>query len=212
MYNWFSYHRIHLKEVIMARKYTGNSDGVSKTGAARPGLLKLIELSRKRWGFTNLGSFSNRRMNNAAAAADPKNPKWLSVHATGRACDLGYKDRKAAVQAWDWFMKYTKELGIEEVHDYAFDPDGKGPKKAWGRGYRCSRGEGSNSASVKIYNEKENAGTPGGLWLHLELSPEMADDAAKFEAAWRALPKPDAIVSAGKKVIKPNPVKPSKRG
>jgi hypothetical protein len=27
--------------------------------------------------------------------------------------------------------------------------------------------------------------------LHLELSPEMAKDAVKFEAAWRALPKPE---------------------
>jgi len=28
--------------------------------------------------------------------------------------------------------------------------------------------------------------------LHIELSPEMAKDDAKFEAAWRALPKPGA--------------------
>ena len=96
----------------MARKYTGNSDGLSKNGA-KPGLTLFMKLAQKRWGFTNLGSFSNRAMNNSAAKADPKNPKYLSVHATGRACDLGYKDRKAAVQAWDWFMQYTKELGIE---------------------------------------------------------------------------------------------------
>jgi hypothetical protein len=196
----------------MARKYTGNSDGVSKTGKARPGTLVLIDFCSKRWGFTNLGSFANRRMNNAAAAKDPNNPKWLSVHATGRACDLGYKDRAAAVQAWEWFMQYTKELGIEEMHDYAFDPDGKGPKKAWGRGYRCSRGEGTDPKSVKIYDEKENAGTPGGLWLHFELSPEMADNPEKFEAAWKALPKPENIIKSGKKIVKPNPAKPSKRG
>jgi len=27
--------------------------------------------------------------------------------------------------------------------------------------------------------------------LHIEISPAMAKDAAKFEAAWRALPKPE---------------------
>ena len=196
----------------MARKYTGNSDGVSKTGKARPGTLKLVELCGKRWGFKNLGTFANRRMNNSAAAKDPNNPKWLSVHATGRACDIGYADRKVAEQAWDWFIKYTKELGIEEIHDYAFDVDGKGAKKPWGRGYRCSRGEGNKG--VKIFTETDNAGTPGGKWLHLELSPEMADDAAKFEAAWRALPKPEAVAKASPvkraaAAVKPKP-KPGK--
>ena len=169
-----------------ARKYTGNSDGVSKSGKARPGTEKLVELCGKRWKFSNMGIFSNRTMNNPKAVKG--DPKWLSVHATGRACDLGYKDRASAVQAWDWFLAHTAELGIEEMHDYAYDDNVKDKVLGWGRGYRCSRGEGAKG--VKIYNEKENAGSQGGKWLHIELSPEMADDAAKFEAAWRALPKP----------------------
>jgi hypothetical protein len=135
-----------------------------------------------------MGSFSNRMMNNPKAVKG--DPKWLSVHATGRACDLGYKDRKDAVQAWDWFLKYTKELEIEEIHDYAFDSNVKDKVLGWGRGYRCSRGEGTNPKSVKIYDSKENAGSQGGRWLHLEISPAMADDPERFEAAWRALPKP----------------------
>jgi hypothetical protein len=135
-----------------------------------------------------MGSFSNRMMNNPKAVKG--DPKWLSVHATGRACDLGYKDRKDAVQAWDWFMKYTKELEIEEVHDYAFDSNVKDKVLGWGRGYRCSRGEGTDPKSIKIYDSKENAGSQGGRWLHLEISPAMADDPERFEAAWRALPKP----------------------
>jgi hypothetical protein len=193
----------------MARKYTGNSDGLSKNGT-KPGLKLFMDLTRKRWGFTNLGSFTNRRMNNAAAKADPKNPKYLSVHATGRACDLGYKDRKAAVQAWDWFIQYTKELGIEEIHDYAFDPDGSGPGKPWGRGYRCSRGEGTKG--VVSYSERNNAGTPGGRWLHFELSPEMANDPAKLQAAWNALPVPGNTAKAGRPLIKPNPSKVANDG
>lgn len=168
------------------RKYTGNSDGVSRTGA-RPGTQKLVELCGKRWGFTNMGIFSNRQMNNPKAKKG--DPKWLSVHATGRACDIGYKDRADAVQAWEWFLKYTKELGIEEIHDYAFDANVKDKALGWGRGYRCSRGEGEKG--VKIYDANDNAGSQGGKWLHLELSPAMADDANKFEAVWRSLPKPE---------------------
>lgn len=171
----------------MARKYTGNSDGLSKVGA-KPGTEKLVEFCKRRWDFTNLGIFANRSMKNPKAV--PGDPKWLSVHATGRACDIGYTDRKKAVEAWDWFLANAAALGIEEIHDYAYDDDKADKEAGWGRGFRCSRGEGK--AGVKIYNEKDNAGSQGGKWLHLELSPEMANDAAKFEAAWRAIPKPGA--------------------
>lgn len=168
----------------MPRKYTGNSDG--NAGKALPGTLKLVELCGKRWGFKNLGVYANRSMNNPKAT--PGDPKWLSVHATGRACDLGYSDRKAALEAWNWFLAHTEQLGIEEIHDYAYDANVKDGKPGWGRGYRCSRGEGTKG--VKIYDAKDNAGSQGGHWLHIELSPAMAQDAAKFEAAWRLLPKP----------------------
>jgi hypothetical protein len=164
------------------RKYTGNSDGLSKTGVARDGTKELLRICQKNFGFTNLGIFSNRRMNNDKAKADPKNPKWLSVHATGRAVDMGYSDRKKAVECWDFLIANTKELGIEEIHDYAFDPDGAGPMKAWGRGFRCSRGEGVKG--VKVFTATDNAGTPGGKWLHVELSPKMADDPKAFRKAW----------------------------
>jgi hypothetical protein len=116
--------------------------------------------------------------------------KWLSVHATGAAADIGYPDRKTGVEMWDWFLAHTKELGISEIHDYAFDSNVKDGKPGYGRGFRCSRGEGA--AGVKIFTADDNAGSFGGQWLHLELDPEMAKDAAKFEAAWRALPKPGA--------------------
>jgi len=188
----------------VTRPYTGNRDGLSPVGA-RPGLKEFVKLCQDRWGFSNLGTFANRRMNNAAAKADPNNPKYLSVHATGRACDLGYKNRATAVQAWDWILQNAAALGVEEIHDYAFDPDGSGPMKPWGRGFRCSRGEGNKG--VKIYNERENAGTPGGLWLHFELSPEMANNPAKLREAWNSIPPPGGVVKAGKKIIKPKPAK-----
>ena len=144
---------------------------------ASPVTEKFLDLCKRRWGFTSLGLYQNRQM---------RSGKGLSVHATGFAVDIGYgttaEGRAKAVQAWDWFLKYSEELRICEVHDYAF---GK-----FGRGYRCSRGKGSDPKSVKVYkNLAESAGTPGGKWLHVEVSNDW-ESAEAFEAAWRALPKP----------------------
>ena len=136
------------------------------------GTEKLVELCGRRWKTKNLGTWVVRDMRGK--------PGQLSVHATGAAADIGYPDRKTGEAMWDWFLAHTLELGICEIHDYSF---GK-----YGRGYRCSRGEGAKG--VKVYaNEAESAGS-GGAWLHLELSPEMAADPVKFETAWRSLPKP----------------------
>lgn len=161
---------------------------------AQPGTEKLVELCGKRWKTKNMGIYAARLMRNkhteGKKIGDPGMDKYLSVHATGAACDIGYPDRKTGVEMWDWFLKYTKELGIVEIHDYAFDKNATDKKPGYGRGFRCSRGEGA--AGVKIFTEDDNAGSFGGQWLHLEIEPEMAKDAAKFEAAWRALPKPGA--------------------
>lgn len=161
------------------RKYTGNRDGVSRVGT-RLGTRKLIQLCQRRWGFTNLGGFANRPIRGKK--------KVLSVHATGRACDLGYSSRADALEAWDWFLKYTKQLGIEAMHDYAFDSTPGDGKRGWGRGYRCDRGEGERG--VRVFTATNNAGSPGSHWLHIELNPMMADSPQKFEAVWRSLPKP----------------------
>jgi hypothetical protein len=175
----------------MPRKYSYYPSFDGKK--AQPGTVKLADLCKRRWKTQNLGIYSPRLMRNSHTVGkkigDPGMEKWMSVHATGAAVDIGYTDRKVGVAMWDWFIKYTKELGIEEIHDYAFDKDVKDGKPGYGRGFRCSRGE--NLAGVKIFTKDDNAGSFGGKWLHLELSPEMAKDAAKFEAAWRALPKPE---------------------
>jgi hypothetical protein len=174
------------------RKYTGNSDG--NHGSVRPGTTELLRLASKRWGFTNLGTYSNRRMNNDKAKADPNNPAYLSVHATGRAVDMGYNNRENALACWNFLIANTAQLGIEEIHDYAYKWPQQDPKDktAWGAGYRCSRGEGL--AGIKIFTAKDNAGTPNGKWLHVELSPAMADNADAFKTAWI-----DALGRAGLK-------------
>lgn len=132
----------------------------------------------RRWQFKNLGIYANRPVRNPAAKGA------LSVHATGFAVDLGYDDRRTAVIAWNWLMDNTKALRICEVHDYAYKAPGA--SRAWGRGYRCSRGEGDNG--VKNYDANNNAGSPGGRWLHVELDPTWTLEA--FQDAWKAIPKP----------------------
>jgi hypothetical protein len=153
---------------------------------ASPVTVKLVELMGKRYKFTNLGVYVNRQM---------RGSNNLSVHATGFAADVGYPNTKEgranAVEAWDWLIKYSEELRICEVHDYSFrnpkqsDKD----KTSWGRGYRCSRGIGLKG--VKLFTSKDNAGTPNGKWLHIEVSNDW-ESAEAFEAAWRSLPKPGA--------------------
>ena len=115
-------------------------------------ILKCADLSRRRWPCTtNLGSYVNRYMRGK--------PGQKSVHATGFALDLGYKDEAQAREIWDFFVGNSLALNVAEVHWYTF---GK-----FGAGYRCSRGEGKKG--VKIYeNAEESAGT-GGKWLHIEL-------------------------------------------
>ena len=138
--------------------------------ATQPVTAKLVELCGKRWGTKSLGTYVNRPMRNNAG---------LSVHATGYAADIQYKDEAQAREMWDWFLANSKALGLCELHWYAYG--------SYGAGYRCSRGEGK--AGVKIYTSDDNAGSYQGSpnWLHFEMAKQSAE---AFEAAWRALPKP----------------------
>ena len=180
------------------RPYTG-FDKIGRS--VPPGVAQFMDLLERRWNLTNLGILTVRAMRSAPAQYQNKSAseleklpdykKWMSVHATGRAIDAGYSNRKAALEAWEWCLAHATELGIEEIHDYAYDPDGKGPGKAWGRGYRCNRAD--KNSGVVIYDERNNAGTPGGKWLHFEISPAMAGSAEAMLAAWKAIPKPEVI-------------------
>ena len=159
----------------MARPYTGNKDGVSKTGK-RPGVQRFAELCNHRFGATNLGTFINRSMRS--------DPTQLSVHATGRAIDVRLKaaDREAFLKA---MIDNADAFLLEEAHQY----DYKDPKqdKAWGRGWRCNR---NGKPGWKVWNEKENGGTPGADWFHFEFAPEAADDPELIVKAWhKAFPK-----------------------
>ncbi|CAB4149572.1 hypothetical protein UFOVP556_9 [uncultured Caudovirales phage] len=133
----------------------------------QPVTIKLVELCGKRWGMTSLGTYANRAMRNGAG---------LSVHATGYAADLKYKDEQQARIVWDWFLANSKALGLCELHWYAYG--------SYGAGYRCSRGEGK--AGVKIFTADDNAGSYEGNpnWLHIELVNQTPEH---FEEVFRAL-------------------------
>lgn len=160
----------------MPRKYPYYPVTTPGTGKLA-GTEKFVDLCKRRWGFTNLGTFVVRNI---------RGGKTLSVHSLGVAGDVGYPKTRAgraqAKEAWDWFIEHSEALGLCELHDYAYGD--------YGRGYRCSRGEGQKG--VKIFTATDNAGSIGGAWLHFELEMDLAKDAKALEAAWRSLPKPNS--------------------
>lgn len=170
----------------MTRKYSYYPSFDGK--GPQEGTLKLVDLCGKRWKTKSLGVYQVRLMKNdhtvGMKLTDPDAGKWMSTHATGAAADIQYPSEAVARQMWDWFLANSEALGIEEIHWYAFGD--------YGAGYRCSRGEGKKG--VKVFTAVDNAGSYSGSpsWLHVEISPEMAKDAAKFETVWRSLPKPTA--------------------
>jgi len=154
-------------------KYTGTSDGAAN--GQRAGTQKFVSIIKKK-GFKNLGTWAVR---------DMRGTNRLSVHATGRAADLGWKDPTTAALWAKWLVANYQTLGIEELHDYAGTT--KKGTETWGRGWRCNR---NGKPGWKDWTETANGGTPGGLWLHVELTPEMADNPQLLVERWKSLTKP----------------------
>jgi hypothetical protein len=158
-------------------KYTG----YDKTATAKmEGTERFVYLCGRRWGMINMGTLVVRQM---------RSGQGMSVHATGRAADIGFADTKAgradAVEAMLWIVKYYKELGIEEVHDYGGLING-----TW-QGWRCNR---KGKPGWKLWTDTDNGGSKNGRWIHVELAGKAngghAENGDALEAAWRALPKP----------------------
>ena len=115
----------------------------------------------------------------------------LSVHATGRAVDLSYRHmppkkgikngRVEAVRVLKILQANADLLGIEAMFDYF--------PKPWGRAWMCSRDAWSKYTKETIH------GAPGGDWIHLEVSPEMADDPKKMREAFQKLVIPALVPS-----------------
>lgn len=166
---------------MKARKYTGNSDGAAK--GRRAGMTAFIsEIEQRSNGaLWNNGDYVVRNM---------RGKESLSVHATGRAVDLSYRfmqgagkgaptrgvpegGREEAVRWCRLLVRNADLLGIECILDYFPEPHG--------RGWRCDRRD-----WIK-YEVKTISGAPKGDWLHVELSPAVADDAAYIRDAFTKL-------------------------
>ena len=157
----------------MKRPYTGNRDGAAK--GLRPGtkvfINEVIKLSNG--ALWNNGDFGIRNM---------RNKESLSVHATGRAVDLSYRHvdekgvkngRREAVRICKILTEHADLIGLEAILDYFPKPHG--------RGWNCSRDAWS------AYKQHEISGAPSGDWIHLEISPDMADNHQKVKQAFEVL-------------------------
>lgn len=143
--------------------------GKTPSAGKKPGTETFSRLARRRWPFSNLGTWIIRDVRNK--------PGVMSQHATGRALDLGYKpaDRKAALEACDWIVAYSDELGIALVNDYIAGDHGR----TWI----------SNRAAWKTHTTATIGIRYHGI--HVELHAWAANmPAAKYEALWRSLPRP----------------------
>lgn len=145
------------------RKYTGY-DKVSKR--KRAGLEKLVDLLEAEFGLWNNGTHNIRKK---------RGKSTYSVHATGRAVDLSWRGGKYrgsgkyedAVKLMDFCVEHASELQIEAVFDYY--------PKPFGRGWKCDRD------AWRVYSRRAFSGTPGGDWVHIEISNKHADDADYYE-------------------------------
>jgi len=148
------------------RPYTGNRDLAS---SARPGTRRLQD-----WllflfpGSRDLGIYANRNVRGGQAR---------SVHATGRAADLG-GDRDTVRKAIEFLYLNRDTIQVEAVHDYV---GAWIPTLGYGAGYRCDRDPGGLLSGWKVY-ERPTIGR-GGMWTHYELAPSMANSPDDIDQA-----------------------------
>lgn len=149
--------------VAGGRPYTGNTDPAT---GARPGTVRFQDYMRFLFQMKNLGIYANRPVRGGSG---------LSVHATGRACDLGGGPGQI-VAAIQFLERHADQLGIEEIHDYG----NRVQPGQHGAGWRCDR------HAWKIY-DKPTIGSPGAAWVHYEISPDMADHPDRVDAAFKSI-------------------------
>ena len=157
----------------MKRVYTGNKDGAA--AGEHPQLTALMKELFKAYSpaLWNNGSWGVRNM---------RGKESLSVHATGRACDISWRNmgdgkrgvakggRKYATEAMDYLVKHADELGIEMIIDYFPQP--------FGRAWKCDRQAWSK------YSKPTVTGAPGGDWFHIEITPQAANSPIFVKAAF----------------------------
>lgn len=153
------------------RPYTGWDRDARAKRAGTEKMIDIIEYLSD-GGLWNNGSWGPRPMRGKSKP---------SVHGTGRACDLswrggkygGFGDYAKAKQWLDFLTDHATELQLEAIFDYYPGP--------YGTGYLCSR-----DYTIQ-YTKRAFSGAPGGDWIHLEVSPKVADDPAFFDRMFTKL-------------------------
>jgi hypothetical protein len=118
--------------------------------ACSPNLVSLQDYYRRRWGAVSLGCHNQRPVTGGSS---------LSSHAWGAACDPRFPDRAVTLLAMAWTISFSKELGINTIHDYITQRMWK-PTQGW------------VPASI---------GSVGGQWIHVETTPAMFGDGRPVE-------------------------------
>ena len=156
----------------MTRPYTGSTDGAAK--GKRAGLEEFV----KQITHLSDGALWN---NGTWVVRNMRGKESLSVHATGRAVDLSYRKmgnkgkangREEAIKVMEFLTANWKRLHIECILDYW---------SQFGRGWRCDR------AAWQDYTKQTITGSGGGDWIHVEIGPKFADDAATYKARFQEL-------------------------
>lgn len=158
------------KKTSNRRPYTGFNGVASGVSPGLQVLIRTIERETAK-GLWNNGAWGVRDMKGK--------PGQPSVHATGRAVDMSWRDmpgdkgrpnyRPEAQKVIRALVQNADAIGLEMVIDYFPHP--------WGRAWRCDRGR------WRKYDNRTVSGAPGGDWYHIEISPARAQDAEGMKAA-----------------------------
>jgi len=155
-----------------------------------PGMTAWVECATKYSGgaLWNNGTYVKRDIRGK--------PGQISNHAKGIAADLSYRympaSNKGVPNGRIKSLEFIKEclrnydtLGVMLVIDYWPDP--------FGRSWRCDRAVDSQHAlpnhaeAWRKAGIKTFTGAPGGDWWHVEIAPDMANDANKVKQAFASV-------------------------
>ena len=168
----------------MKRPYTGSKDGAA--AGEHPQLSALIKELLNAYGpaLWNNGAWGVRNM---------RSKKSLSVHATGRAVDISWRNmgdgrrgvakggRKYAMEAMRYLVQNADELGVELIIDYFPSPHGRAAK--------CDR-----NMQWRKYTKHIVSGAPRGDWFHLEVDGKKSSE--QIKAVFVANPPAQVVIGA----------------
>jgi hypothetical protein len=127
---------------------SGINSNVPPYNSCSPNLLSIQDYCRRRWGVTSLGCH-----------VPP--PASTHSHPYGAANDLRFNGRGPTLEAIDFLIAWSAELGVNTIHDYFDHQRMWKPLVGW------------------TYNAP--IGSPGGQWIHVETTPAAFGDGRPVE-------------------------------